>query len=263
MPPTLRAQPLPTVRSCPFDPPEELTQLRAVAPVSPLLYVDGSQGWLVTGHAPAQTVLADQRFSARKELQKLPVEWGGQMERDPAGPGEFIFMDPPEHTRFRKLLVGQFTMRRMRQLTPRIEEITAGRLDAMEEAGAPVDLMQVFAYPIPSLVICQLVGLPHELAGELHENVVKLFEFDSTPEQVRQAGLAIHQTLHDLMRRKRARPADDVMSLSGYRRAALGRGDLAHHLAAPDRRVRQHREHDRTRRVRPAEQPGPAHPAAR
>jgi cytochrome P450 len=209
---TTEPQPLPTIRTCPFDPPEELARLRAAEPVSSLLYVDGSVGWLVTGHAQAQTVLADRRFSARKELQKLPVQWAGQMEREPAGPGEFIFMDPPQHTRFRKLLVGHFTMRRMRQLTPRIEEITAGRLDAMQEAGSPVDLMQVLAYPIPSLVICELVGLPYEQAHELHGNVVKLFEFDSTPEQVREAGLEIHRMLHALMRRKRAQPADDLMS---------------------------------------------------
>jgi len=108
---TAQPQPLPTIRACPFDPPEELTRLRAAEPVSPLLYVDGSVGWLVTGHAQALVVLADRRFSARKELQKLPVPWAGQMKREPAGPGEFIFMDPPEHTRFRKLLIGQFTMR--------------------------------------------------------------------------------------------------------------------------------------------------------
>ncbi len=205
-------QPLPTTRTCPFDPPEELARLRSEQPVNPLVYADGSVGWLVTGHAEAQTVLTDPRFSARKELQKLPVKWAGQMERKPAGPGEFIFMDPPGHTRYRKLLAGQFTMRRMRQLTPRIEEIAEEHLDAMERQGPPADLMRAYAYPIPSLAICEMVGMPYAESGALHDKVVKLFKFESTPEETRTAGADIHRMLYDLLRRKRARPADDLMS---------------------------------------------------
>ncbi|HZN19881.1 MAG TPA: cytochrome P450 [Micromonosporaceae bacterium] len=204
--------PLPTVRTCPFDPPEELTALGGTRPVTRLRYADGSVGWLVTGHPEAQAVLSDPRFSARKELQRLPVQWLGHMERVPAGPGEFIFMDPPEHTRFRKLLAGQFTMRRMRQLMPRIEEIAEEHLDAMQRQGPPVDMMRAYAYPIPSLAICELVGMPYAEAGALHDKVTMMFRFESTPDEVRRAGAGIHRTLHDLLRRKRAAPAEDLMS---------------------------------------------------
>jgi cytochrome P450 len=208
----LTARPLPTVRTCPFDPPEELIQIQGEHPVSRLVYADGSVGWLVTGYAEAQAVLADSRFSARKELQKLPVDWAGQMERKPAGAGEFIFLDPPAHSRYRKLLAGQFTMRRMRQLTPRIQEIAEEHLDAMERAGPPVDLMRAYAYPIPSLAICELVGMPYAESGALHEKVTKLFSFESTPAETRAAGADIRRTLYELLRRKRANPADDLMS---------------------------------------------------
>ena len=209
---TRQARPLPVDRRCPFDPPEELTELARHGPVNPLVYPDGTTGWLVTGHAEGQKVLVGAEFSARKEMQKLPVNWTGQMYRDPAGPGEFIFMDPPEHSRYRKMLAGQFTMRRMRLLTPRIEEIAEGRLDEMEAAGTSADLMKAYAYPIPSLAICELVGLPYEEAPALHQHVVRMFHFESTPEEARSAGLAIHSSLYDLLRRKRARPADDLMS---------------------------------------------------
>lgn len=209
---TCAAPPLPTVRTCPFDPPEELTRIREEQPVSRLRYADGSIGWLVTGHPEAQLVLADPRFSARKELQRLPVNWAGQMAREQAGPGEFIFMDPPEHSRYRKMLAGQFTMRRMRQLTPRIEEIAAQHLDVMERGGPPADLMKAYAYPIPSLAICELVGMPYAESGTLHDKVTMLFKFESTPAQVRQAGAEIHRMLYGLLRRKQAQPADDLMS---------------------------------------------------
>ena len=205
-------RPLPVTRGCPFDPPQELTELARLAPITPLTYPDGSLGWLVTGHAEGQRVLVGSQFSARKELQTLPVQWGGQMKRDPAGPGEFIFMDPPEHSRYRKILAGQFTMRRMRLLTPRIEQIAESRLDEMEAAGTAADLMTAYAYPIPSLAICELVGLPYGESPALHRNVVRMFRFESTPQEVREAGLAIHGTLYELLRRKRAKPADDLMS---------------------------------------------------
>ncbi|MEV5508913.1 LuxR C-terminal-related transcriptional regulator [Streptomyces orinoci] len=71
-------------------------------------------------------------------------------------------MDAPEHTRFRRLLTGRFTVRRMRELAPAVERIVAERLDAMAAAGGPADLVQDFALPIPSLVICELLGVPYE-----------------------------------------------------------------------------------------------------
>jgi cytochrome P450 len=206
------ARPLPVERRCPFDPPDELSELARQSPISPLTYPDGSVGWLVTGHAEGQQVLVGPQFSARKELQRLPVQWGGQMKRTPAGPGEFIFMDPPEHSRYRKMLAGQFTMRRMRLLTPRIEQIAEGRLDEMEAAGTTADLMTAYAYPIPSLAICELVGLPYEESPALHEHVLQMFRFESTPQDVRSAGIAIQRTLQQLIRRKRAEPTDDLMS---------------------------------------------------
>jgi cytochrome P450 len=70
-------------------------------------------------------------------------------------------MDPPEHTRYRRLLTGQFTVRRMRRLEPRIAQIVDDQLEAMAEAGPPADLVQAFALPIPSLVICELLGVPY------------------------------------------------------------------------------------------------------
>ena len=98
---------LPTKRTSPFDPPPELATLREHNPVSRLALPDGTEGWLVTSHAAVREALADRRFSAR--------------QGEPA-PGFFVRMDPPEHTRYRKLLTGQFTQRRMRALAGWIED---------------------------------------------------------------------------------------------------------------------------------------------
>jgi cytochrome P450 len=79
-------------------------------------------------------------------------------EIPPAPPGEFLLMDEPQHGRYRKPLVGKFTVRRMRLLTERIEQITTECLDAMEKAGPPTDLVTAFAKPIPTVIICELLG---------------------------------------------------------------------------------------------------------
>ncbi len=150
---------LPTTRTCPFDPPAELARLRAEQPVSRLVFADGSAGWLVTDHALARQVLADPRFSSRGDLLRSPLR---QREPEPPVPGMFIFMDPPEHHRYRKLLTGQFTVRRMNQLEAEVSRIVEERLDAMEQHGPPVDLVDVFALPVATQLICQPLGVPYE-----------------------------------------------------------------------------------------------------
>ncbi|MEU4550349.1 cytochrome P450, partial [Nonomuraea dietziae] len=159
---------MPTARQpgCPFDPPKELVEAREHGPISRFPFPDGHQGWLVTGYDLVRSVLADSRFSSRRELMRHhPLVDYGEIEVPPAPPGEFLLMDEPQHGRYRKPLVGKFTVRRMRQLTERVEQITAEHLDAMEKAGPSVDLVTAFAKPIPSIVICELLGVPYEDRG--------------------------------------------------------------------------------------------------
>lgn len=118
---------LPTDRhaGCPFDPPAALTAL-SDRPVRRLRYADGHVGRLVTGHAAARAVLADPRFSSRYELLHLPMAMeGAPGELPPAPVGDILGLDAPEHTRYRRLLAGRFTVRRRRQLAGRIERFTA------------------------------------------------------------------------------------------------------------------------------------------
>ncbi len=100
---------MPTARQpgCPFDPPAELIDAREQSPISRLPFADGHQGWLITGFDLVRSVLADSRFSSRKELMghHPTIDYGG-FEVPPAPPGEFLFMDDPQHSRYRKPLVG-------------------------------------------------------------------------------------------------------------------------------------------------------------
>lgn len=139
-----------------LDPIAELGERRAAAPVSALELPFGITAWLVTGYDAAKQVLAD-AASFSNAFGNLTTS-GTDDEQDPGGLG---MTDPPYHTRLRKMLTPEFTMRRLNRLRPRIVEIVAQQLDVIEQAGQPADLVETFAMPIPSLVICELLGVPY------------------------------------------------------------------------------------------------------
>src|SRR4051794_26343304 len=105
----LRQLPMDRPAGRPFDPPEELARLRAARPLARMTYPDGHEGWLVTSYALNRAVLADPRFSSRQELLRSPFPGAGAMvgTLPPVEPGMFIGADPPEHTRYRRLLTGK------------------------------------------------------------------------------------------------------------------------------------------------------------
>lgn len=206
------ADPLPTARPTPFDPPDELSWLRAEEPISRLSYPDGHTGWLVTSHALVRRVLADQRFSNRSEIRHNPAPGASPTLPPPAPRGLFLSHDPPEHTRYRRLLTGQFTVRRMRRLTERVEQITAEQLDAMERLTPPVDLVEVFASPVPALVIAELLGVPDHAVGPFHRAIAGVSHVDATPQEKFAAYTETQSILQELVTAKRAEPTDDLLS---------------------------------------------------
>ncbi|WP_316743977.1 cytochrome P450 [Streptomyces sp. MK7] len=200
---------LPTARptGCPFDPPAELLDARRHGAISRYTHPGGRPGWLITGYDLVRSVLADPRFSSRKELLNV-----GDFEVPPAPPGEFLLMDEPQHGRYRKPLVGKFTVRRMRLLTERIEQITAECLDAMETAGPPADLVTAFAKPIPTIVICEILGVPYEDRGSFQQQIDTFMGGEVSDEELIAAYTATQEYLARLVAAKRANPTDDVLS---------------------------------------------------
>ncbi|MGW1409354.1 cytochrome P450 [Streptomyces sp. NPDC002403] len=205
---------MPTTRpsGCPFDPPAELVDARRHGPVSRYTFPGGQPGWLITGYDLVRSVLADSRFSSRKELMLHPTIDYGDMKAPPAPPGEFLLMDEPQHRRYRKPLMGKFTVRRMRLLTERIEQITADHLDAMEEAGPSADLVTAFAKPIPAVVICELLGVPYGDRGSFQEQVDSFMNGETSDEDLIAAYTGTQDYLAELVAAKRADPTDDVLS---------------------------------------------------
>ncbi|MEV4219424.1 cytochrome P450 [Nonomuraea sp. NPDC049725] len=204
---------LPTRRTpgCPFDPPAALSDRPAVGP---LTFPDGHRGWLVTAYEPARAVLADPRFSVRADLRHSPLPRPNVRPRSADGtapPGWFGGMDPPAHSRCRRLLAGSFTVQRMRRLEPRVAEIAARRLDAMAAEGPPADLVQAYALPIPSLVICELLGVPYDDHAFFQEHSAVALDLASSEERATASVGELAGYLAGLVRRHRARPGDDLL----------------------------------------------------
>lgn len=204
---------LPTARrpGCPFDPPAELVEARRHGPISRYTFPGGGPGWLITGYELVRAVLADPRFSSRKELMRHPTVDLTGIEVPAAPPGEFLLMDEPRHGRYRKPLVGRFTRRRMRLLTERVEQLTTEHLDAMEQAGPPAELVTAYAKPIPTMMICELLGVPYQDRGSFQDQVDAFLSGASDEEQI--AGYtATQRYLAELVATKRANPTDDLLS---------------------------------------------------
>jgi cytochrome P450 len=201
----------------PFDPPRQITRLRAARPVSPMMFPDGHEGWLVTGYEALRQLLADTRFSSRQDIGILhmPYETPGMpapTEPSPQVPGLFISMDPPDHTRLRRMLTGAFTVKRMKQLEESIIDIVERQLDEMARLTPPVDLVKEFALPVPSLVICELLGVPYTDRETFQGNSSKFLEKDIELDEKMAAYTGLTTYLAELVTRKRAAPDEDILS---------------------------------------------------
>lgn len=178
----------------------------------PITKVAGRFGvtvWLVTGREEAKAVLGGtDAFSS--DFSGLVGKAGVKAGQHPGGLG---FSDPPEHTRLRRLLTPEFTVRRLGRLAPAIDGIIGARLDAMADEPGPVDLVTSFALPVPALTICELLGVPHASRPEFQELTEAHFDasggldglFGATSESMAQ--------LTEWVRRQRASPGDGLLGM--------------------------------------------------
>jgi len=146
----------------------------------------------------------------RSRLFAPPDMLSNLQERGPIWPLAF-----PDHTRYRRMLLRWFSPQRMRQIAPRIERIVADRLDGMARAGqdgSPVDLVSRWALPIPSLVICELLGVPGEDRDTFTAETDVMVDLASSAEEVAAAQGRVVGHFGRLIERRRHAPADDLIS---------------------------------------------------
>jgi cytochrome P450 len=177
----------------------------------------GNSAWLVTRHEDVRLVLGDShRFSSAGRSTAAPSANDGAGGAAPPVVDAASFMvgqDPPEHTRLRRMLTPEFTLRRIRALEPRVRSIVDEMINAMEEEGPPVDLVQKFALPIPSLVICELLGVPYSDRQKFqHLSAVQL-QLNVPQEKRNEAFLGLRSYMSDLIAEHRRVPGDDLIGM--------------------------------------------------
>jgi pentalenic acid synthase len=152
----------PQDRTCPYQPPAGYQAVAEHGPVSRLTLWDGREVWAITGHAEARRLLADSRLSTDRRNRAFPAtsEAAASIEHRLTPP--LVGVDDPVHKVQRAMLIPSFTHRRITSLRPRIQEITERVLDTVAEKGAPAELVGAFAQPLPSMVMCHLLGVPYD-----------------------------------------------------------------------------------------------------
>ena len=173
--------------------------------------------FLVTRHEDIKAVLSDhERFSnSRPPGFVVPgAPDVSEEELASARAGNLLGLDPPEHQRLRRMLTPEFTIRRMKRLEPRIVEIVDAQLDAMESAGPPADLVANFALPIPSLVICELLGVPYEDREDFQRRSARQLDLSlPIPERLELSAARAASTWRSLVQRSRRQPGDDILGM--------------------------------------------------
>ena len=206
----------PMARQCPFDPPRELAEIQAEEPVRRVTLWDGSHPWLVTRHADVRAVLADQRFSADTLLPGYPATSPGVLARRKESPS-FIAMDDPDHAFFRRMLISEFSVKAVNRLRPMVEGVVDELLDAMSAAPQPVDLVEAFALPVPSMVICRMLGVPYADHGFFQGRSHTIIDTRSSVDETLTASEELRHYLEGLVaeREERARAGEEVDDLLG------------------------------------------------
>ncbi|GAA4688961.1 cytochrome P450 [Streptomyces chumphonensis] len=174
----------------------------------PVQLVSGN-GWLVRSHQHVRQVLSDKRFSADDQLPGFP-----RLFAIPNVPGglSFLRMDPPRHSVLRRVLTSMFTVHRVERMRPAVVAATRSLIEDMKDAGPPTDLIEAFALPLPSQVICNLLGVPYEDHATFQENSRRILSVTATEAEAGTAFMDLGDYLGSLADAKRRHPGDDLLS---------------------------------------------------
>ncbi|MFB7912325.1 cytochrome P450, partial [Kitasatospora sp. NPDC056076] len=160
--PAVPLLPAPHSSGCPFGPPPVYTEAAATASMTRAELPDGDACWLVTGYAEVRTVLSDRRFSADVRHPAFPLLVAGASPQLDRCPRTTRRLDYPPHAAPRRQDTGDFLVKRVEALRPEIQRIVDEALDRMTAGRTTADLVTEFALPVPSLVICELLGVPYQ-----------------------------------------------------------------------------------------------------
>jgi len=201
----------PMRRTCPFAPPREYQTLRENDPVAKVGLPTGQTAWLVTRYDDVRGVLGDLRVSPDRAKPGFPMTASIPPETLRQLNLSLLGMDPPEHTALRRLIAKEFTPRAIRALRPRVQQVVDDCVDAMLAAGGPVDLVRALALPVPSLTVCELLGVPVQDQEFFQTRTALMVDREAALSDRVTANKEIMVYFDRLCAAKEADPTDDVL----------------------------------------------------
>lgn len=200
------------IRRQDLDPADELLKAGALTKVTVGSGADAETHWMATTHAAVRQVMGDHKtFSTRRRWDRRDEIGGEGIFRPKELVGNLMDYDQPEHTRLRHKLTPGFTLRKMQRMQPCIEEIVTERLDAMEDAGSPADLIEFVANEVPGAVLCELIGVPRDDRAMFVQLCHAHLDASRSQRKRAAAGEAFSRYLLAMIARERKNPGDGVI----------------------------------------------------
>jgi cytochrome P450 len=211
-------------RTNPFDPPPEYGEMRDKGPAALAVMPNGEKIWLIVSYEHARQILTDPRVTACRSDPGFPVVLGmpnrklmyEMSNRLPA----LLGMDPPDHTQHRKMAIPEFTVKRVRAMRTRVGQIVDQCIDELLAAPRPADLVKTVSVPVPTLVICDLLGVPYADRGTFSQHTGTLVRRDATEDEKRTAVTELMSYLEQLVIENEKEPGDHVIGrmITRYRK---------------------------------------------
>lgn len=188
-----------------FTPDRSVTRVRVA---------DGQVAWLVTGFTDARCVLLDSRVSADRTHPNFPFlePVTPQSRRNMAAVAKsLVGLDPPEHNVRRRMLITEFTFRRISRLRPYIEQVVEESIDNLLAGGPPADLVATVSMPVPLLVLCTLLGVPYADRDMFRARTADMVGQNTEPQQRQRAAGELRAYMDQLITDKENSPTDDLL----------------------------------------------------